>query len=58
MSNGDGGSRAAVREERGKAMSDRGDMPGGVDFTRPGVARMYDYYLGGKDHYPADRSGR
>ncbi len=26
-----------------------------VDFTRPSVARMYDYYLGGKDHYPADR---
>ncbi|WP_043618929.1 SAM-dependent methyltransferase [Nonomuraea candida] len=27
----------------------------GVDPTVPSVARMYDYYLGGKDHFPADR---
>ncbi|MEV6357313.1 SAM-dependent methyltransferase [Streptomyces hydrogenans] len=26
-----------------------------VDFTRPSVARMYDYYLGGHDNYPVDR---
>jgi SAM-dependent methyltransferase len=55
MSNGGGGSHAAVREERGKAMPDGEDMPPEVDFTRPSVARMYDYYLGGKDHYAADR---
>ena len=27
----------------------------GVDSSRPSVARMYDYYLGGKDNFPADR---
>lgn len=29
--------------------------PTGVDAQTPSTARMYDYYLGGKDHYPADR---
>ena len=27
----------------------------GFDPTTPNVARIYDYYLGGKDNYPADR---
>ena len=27
----------------------------GLDITTPNVARMYDYYLGGKDHFAADR---
>lgn len=27
----------------------------GVDPTIPSVARMYDYYLGGKDNFPSDR---
>lgn len=27
----------------------------GVDVDRPNVARMYDYYLGGKDNFPVDR---
>jgi hypothetical protein len=31
------------------------DDPAGIDFTVPSPARMYDYYLGGKDHFPADR---
>ncbi|GGK98051.1 hypothetical protein Sme01_61680 [Sphaerisporangium melleum] len=26
------------------------------DVSRPNVARMYDYYLGGKNHFPADRA--
>lgn len=26
-----------------------------VDLTRPSVARMYDYYLGGTDNFPIDR---
>lgn len=26
------------------------------DFDVPNVARMYDYYLGGKNHFPADRA--
>ncbi|TMQ98953.1 SAM-dependent methyltransferase [Actinomadura soli] len=32
-----------------------GSPPSGVDVTVPNVARMYDYYLGGKDNYAADR---
>jgi hypothetical protein len=31
------------------------DDPAEIDFTVPSPARMYDYYLGGKDHFPADR---
>jgi SAM-dependent methyltransferase len=27
----------------------------GIDFSRPHPARMYDYYLGGKDHFAIDR---
>jgi S-adenosyl methyltransferase len=30
-------------------------VPGAIDVTRPHPARMYDYYLGGKDHWRADR---
>lgn len=55
MSNGGGGSHAAVQEELEQAMSNSGDMPDSVDLTPPNIARMYDYYLGGKDNYPADR---
>ena len=29
--------------------------PAGLDVTVPNVARMYDYYLGGKDNFEADR---
>lgn len=29
--------------------------PSGIDTQTPSAARMYDYYLGGKHHYPADR---
>src|ERR1051326_5304973 len=29
--------------------------PTGVDTGRPSVARMYDYYLGGKDNFQVDR---
>ncbi|MCW2878674.1 MAG: S-adenosyl methyltransferase [Sphaerisporangium sp.] len=31
------------------------DAPSGVDPFTPSVARMYDYYLGGKDNFAADR---
>jgi SAM-dependent methyltransferase len=31
------------------------DSPGGIDTNRPSVARMYDYYLDGKDNYQVDR---
>ena len=30
-------------------------VPPAVDSTRPSVARMYDYYLGGKDNFAVDR---
>ncbi|KAM0249487.1 hypothetical protein ACHAQJ_009035 [Trichoderma viride] len=30
--------------------------PSGVDVSRPSVARMYDFYLGGKHNYPSDRA--
>src|SRR6266851_9400091 len=29
--------------------------PGGIDTTTPNVARIYDYLLGGKDNFAADR---
>ncbi|MBF9129012.1 SAM-dependent methyltransferase [Plantactinospora sp. S1510] len=29
--------------------------PPGVDTTRPSIARVYDYYLGGKDNFAVDR---
>jgi hypothetical protein len=32
-----------------------GDLPPGVDLSRPQTARMYDYLLGGKDHFAIDR---
>ena len=30
-------------------------VPPGIDVSRPHAARMYDYFLGGKDHFEADR---
>ncbi|MFC0041349.1 SAM-dependent methyltransferase [Actinomadura rayongensis] len=35
---------------------DERPVPGGIDVTTPNVARMYDFYLGGKDNYEADRA--
>lgn len=37
-------------------MANQRPAPSGVDVTVPNVARMYDYYLGGKDNYEADRA--
>jgi S-adenosyl methyltransferase len=34
----------------------RYDAPPGVDVTVPSIARMYDYYLGGKDNFAVDRT--
>jgi hypothetical protein len=31
-------------------------VPNGVDITRPSIARVYDYLLGGKDNFAADRA--
>src|SRR6201991_3158168 len=36
-------------------MTEHEQAPAGVDVTVPSVARMYDYLLGGKDNFPADR---
>jgi hypothetical protein len=36
-------------------MTSRSQAPGGVDATTPNVARMYDYFLSGKDNFAADR---
>ncbi|MGH3320731.1 MAG: SAM-dependent methyltransferase [Streptosporangiaceae bacterium] len=36
-------------------MTDERPAPKGVDVRTPNVARMYDYYLGGKDNFAADR---
>ncbi|RJL34044.1 SAM-dependent methyltransferase [Bailinhaonella thermotolerans] len=36
-------------------MSESERAPVGIDPRTPNVARMYDYYLGGKDNYAADR---
>jgi hypothetical protein len=35
--------------------SENGDVPPGIDLSRPHTARMYDYLLGGKDHFAIDR---
>lgn len=32
-----------------------GWVPPAIDVTKPSVARMYDYYLGGKDNFEVDR---
>lgn len=53
MSNG--GPRTGVYEEQGRAMTDNHDTPQELDVSTPNVARIYDYYLGGKDNYAADR---
>jgi S-adenosyl methyltransferase len=31
------------------------ELPSEIDITRPHPARMYDYFLGGKNHFAADR---
>jgi S-adenosyl methyltransferase len=36
-------------------MTDAERVPPGIDPTRPSPARLYDYYLGGSDNFPADR---
>jgi hypothetical protein len=36
-------------------MTDMGEVPPGVDPTTPTSARLYDYFLGGTNNFPADR---
>ncbi|HEY1704814.1 MAG TPA: SAM-dependent methyltransferase [Trebonia sp.] len=35
--------------------ADRSELPPEIDTTRPHAARIYDYFLGGKDNFAADR---
>jgi hypothetical protein len=37
-------------------MSEGESAPWGIDITVPHSARMYDYWIGGKDHFAADRA--
>lgn len=37
-------------------MHDSRQSPNGIDTTTPSAARLYDYYLGGKDNYAVDRA--
>ncbi|KUJ68377.1 methyltransferase [Streptomyces albus subsp. albus] len=37
-------------------MTDNSHTSGHIDSSRPHPARMYDYYLGGKDHYEVDQA--
>lgn len=39
----------------GQANSSQVTKPGHIDVSTPNVARMYDWFLGGKDNYAADR---
>ncbi|MFC5835031.1 SAM-dependent methyltransferase [Nonomuraea insulae] len=34
---------------------ERERAPGGIDITKPSISRVYDFMLGGKDNYEADR---
>src|SRR5712691_9085664 len=36
-------------------MTEQSQVPGGIDTATPNVARIYDYLLGGKDNFAADR---
>jgi hypothetical protein len=39
-----------------EAVADNERMPPGLDVRRPNMARIYDYSLGGKDNFAADRA--
>jgi hypothetical protein len=47
--------------KKGEPMTDldagasSGDVPAGINTNTPSPARMYDYWLGGKDNFPADQ---
>jgi hypothetical protein len=37
-------------------MTERGQAANGIDTSKPNVARIYDYLLGGKDNFAVDRA--
>ncbi len=45
--------RLAVLRDTGAVLA---AMTSGLDTTVPNMARVYNYWLGGKDHFPADRA--
>ncbi|MGN6175649.1 MAG: SAM-dependent methyltransferase, partial [Streptosporangiaceae bacterium] len=42
-------------EERQNAPEMGGPVPNGLDTSVPHIARVYDYWLGGKDNFAVDR---
>ncbi|MGV9308525.1 SAM-dependent methyltransferase [Nonomuraea sp. NPDC003727] len=44
------------QQRKGEGVERDGQPPAVIDPSTPSVARMYDYYLGGKDNFPADRA--
>src|ERR1700747_1983940 len=40
----------------GAAVADAGQVPPGIDVTKPNIARVYDAFLDGKDNFAADRA--
>jgi hypothetical protein len=54
MSNGGGRSHLAVHQKVDEDIADH-VVAGEADFGTPNAARIFDYYLGGKDNYAADR---
>jgi hypothetical protein len=43
------------RSVEGRGMGDEGRRFAGVDTSTPNLARMHDYFIGGKDNFAADR---
>jgi hypothetical protein len=56
--NGDQADDAPVEGAAGDSRTDDAgaSAPAGVDTTRPNIARIYDYLIGGKDNFAADRA--
>jgi O-methyltransferase involved in polyketide biosynthesis len=49
------GSESIRDQEAWLVVTDENPPVGGIDVTRPSVARVYDFWLGGKDNFAADR---
>src|ERR1700760_1660048 len=47
--------RAAVLFPLEMTEADMSELPPEIDTSRPHAARIYDYFLGGKNHFAADR---
>src|SRR5262245_49042721 len=41
--------------EEGRGVTDGVVTPRGIDINKPNVARVYDFMVGGKDHFAIDR---